>query len=66
MGPAVTPQGTGGTESLLLDRLRTVVGPAHVLTDPEVTDGFVRDWTGRYVGRTPAVVRPAEIGRAHV
>jgi FAD/FMN-containing dehydrogenase len=35
-----------------------VVGPSHVLTDPEVTDSFAVDWTGRFVGAAPAVVRP--------
>ena len=36
-----------------------VVGPSHLLTDPEVTASYVTDWTGRFVGATPAVVRPA-------
>ena len=54
------PQTRPGADAALLERLRAVVGPAHVLTDPEVTAGYVRDWTGRYVGRTPAVVRPAD------
>jgi len=39
--------------------LTDVVGPGHVLTDPEVTASYVTDWTGRFVGTTPAVVRPA-------
>jgi FAD/FMN-containing dehydrogenase len=34
------------------------VGAEHVLVDPEVVAGFCRDWTGRFVGRAPAVVRP--------
>lgn len=37
-----------------------VVGPAHLLTDPEVTRSYAVDWTGRYRGSTPAVVRPAD------
>jgi FAD/FMN-containing dehydrogenase len=39
--------------------LATVVGPSHVLTDPEVTASYERDWTGRFTGRAAAVVRPA-------
>jgi FAD/FMN-containing dehydrogenase len=46
-------------ETTLPDALRDAVGPAHVLTDPAVVAGQVRDWTGRFVGWTPAVVRPA-------
>lgn len=42
--------------------LREVVGPAHVLTDPDVTEGAAVDWTGRFRGATPAVVRPAAPG----
>ncbi len=39
-------------------RLAEVVGAAHVLEDPDVTAGYCADWTGRYRGSTPAVVRP--------
>ena len=42
-----------------LDDLRSIVGAAHVLTDPSVTESYAVDWTGRFVGSTPAVVRPA-------
>ncbi|MGE0795443.1 MAG: FAD-binding oxidoreductase [Acidimicrobiia bacterium] len=42
----------------LLDRLRTLVGADHVLTDADLRAGYERDWTGRFVGATPAVVRP--------
>jgi FAD/FMN-containing dehydrogenase len=49
-----------GPESLLA-ALRTVVGDAYVLTDPDVVAGQVRDWTGRFTGATPAVVRPATV-----
>ncbi len=41
--------------------LERALGAEHVLTDPSVTAGFAVDWTGRYVGRTPAVLRPAGI-----
>ncbi|MEZ5262302.1 MAG: FAD-binding oxidoreductase [Acidimicrobiales bacterium] len=47
-------------DAAVLDELRAIVGAGHVLTDPELTAGYVRDWTGRYVGATPAVVRPAD------
>ena len=38
--------------------LRSIVGDAHVLTDPDVIAGHVTDWTGRFVGSTTVVVRP--------
>jgi FAD/FMN-containing dehydrogenase len=42
----------------LLARLREVVGEAHVLVEPDVRAGYELDWTGRFRGTTPAVVRP--------
>ncbi|MDQ1468035.1 MAG: hypothetical protein QOH10_2450 [Actinomycetota bacterium] len=45
----------------LVGALRTVAGDAYVLTDPDVVAGQVRDWTGRFTGTTPAVVRPATV-----
>lgn len=42
----------------LIDRLAVIVGREHVLTDPAITQGYVTDWTGRWHGRTTAVVRP--------
>ncbi|MDA8358635.1 MAG: FAD-binding oxidoreductase [Actinomycetota bacterium] len=42
-------------------RLVDVVGRRHVLTDPELTATSCVDWTGRYAGRTPAVVRPGDV-----
>jgi FAD/FMN-containing dehydrogenase len=42
----------------LLETLRGAVGDKHILTEPDVVAGQVRDWTGRFVGATPAVVRP--------
>jgi FAD/FMN-containing dehydrogenase len=42
----------------LLASLRAAVGSPHVLTDPELTEGFSTDWTGRFHGRAGAVVRP--------
>ena len=49
------------TRQALIGALRTAVGDAHVLTDPDVVAGQVQDWTGRYVGSTPAVVRPGSV-----
>ena len=43
----------------LLSALREAVGDAHVLTDPDLRAGYERDWTGRWLGRAAAVVRPA-------
>jgi FAD/FMN-containing dehydrogenase len=43
----------------LLERLADVVGAEHVLTDDSLTIGYTTDWTGRWRGRTLAVVRPA-------
>jgi len=37
---------------------REAVGDRHVVTDTEVTAGQVVDWTRRWRGATPAVVRP--------
>lgn len=42
----------------LLRHLAQVVGDPHVVTDAEVTAGAAVDWTGRFRGATPAVVRP--------
>jgi FAD/FMN-containing dehydrogenase len=38
--------------------LAGVVGPEHVLTDPDLTAAYEVDWTGRWRGRAVAVVRP--------
>ena len=42
----------------LLQDLREAVGPHHVLTEADMVAGYVTDWTGRFTGTTPAVVRP--------
>lgn len=48
-----------------MERLRRalaeVVGPQHVLTDHDVVAGYCVDWTGRFRGATPAVVRPGSV-----
>jgi FAD/FMN-containing dehydrogenase len=38
-------------------RLREVVGPQAVV-DPEIVASYTTDWTGRFVGDSPVVVRP--------
>lgn len=45
----------------LLGALSRVVGDSHVLTDPDLTAGYVVDWTGRFKGTTPGVVRPGNV-----
>lgn len=44
----------------LLDALRTLVGPAHCLTDVAATAPYLTDWRGRYTGAAQAVVLPAD------
>lgn len=41
-----------------LRELADVVGPRNVLVDPDMVAGHARDWTGRFVGHTSAVIRP--------
>lgn len=52
----------GSTDTLLAD-LATIAGSQHVLTRPELTASYETDWTGRWHGRTLAVVRPADLGQ---
>ena len=42
----------------LLDTLRTIVGPAHVLHEGDLT-AWEQDWRRRVRGKALAVVRPA-------
>lgn len=46
----------------LEDRLREIVGPAHVLTDPDLRTPYETDWTRRFSGEARCVVRPADTG----
>lgn len=43
----------------MLDTLRALVGPAHVLTGP-ATEAFTREWTRKYRWQPLCVVRPAD------
>lgn len=45
----------------LASELRAIVGERNVLTDPDLVAGFTSDWTGRFRGATPAVVRPGNV-----
>ena len=45
----------------LLRRLAADLGPRAVITDPDRTASYVTDWTARFRGRTPGVVRPGSV-----
>ncbi len=42
----------------LLPKLATIVGPKHVVTDPDILAPALSEWRGLYTGRTQALVRP--------
>lgn len=44
----------------LLAALAEVVGPAHVLADPDLKASYEQDWTKRFSGPCLAAVRPAD------
>ena len=44
----------------LVDQLRAIVGPEHVITEASVTATYETDWTGRFRGTAHCVVRPAD------
>ena len=46
--------------SLALARLREIVGADNVILDADARSGYETDWTGRFHGRTRAVIRPAD------
>lgn len=46
------------TPAAFLESARSAIGTRHVLTDPDVTAGYAVDWTRRWRGTCPAVVRP--------
>jgi FAD/FMN-containing dehydrogenase len=56
--PAARDRVPAARERELAARLAEVVGERHVLTDEDMTAGYVIDWTGAYAGRAAAVVRP--------
>jgi FAD/FMN-containing dehydrogenase len=42
----------------VLAELAAAVGPANLVTDPDLMRGYLVDWRGAHVGRAAAVVRP--------
>lgn len=44
-----------------VDALKRIVGPTQVLEGGELTAAHCIDWTGRFRGHTPAVVRPGDV-----
>lgn len=52
-GPVLNPPSRA-----LIERLTTIVGPAHALTDPDQQLPYLREWRDLYAGRTPLVLRP--------
>ena len=52
----------GEFSKALLREFASVVGDAHVLTG-DATAGYTVDWTGRFRGHSPAVLRPADTGQ---
>jgi FAD/FMN-containing dehydrogenase len=46
----------------LIAELTAICGPEHVLTDPDLTAGYVTDWTRRFRGRARCVIRPGDVG----
>ena len=44
----------------LFERLREIVGDAHVLVDPDLRAPYETDWTRRFTGTARCVVRPAD------
>jgi FAD/FMN-containing dehydrogenase len=47
-------------EPRMVEALRTVVGHAHVVVEPEVMASYGIDWTGRFAGQPSAVIRPGD------
>jgi len=45
----------------ILDELVRIVGPGNVLTDVDQRAGYEQDWTGRFRGETPVVLRPRDV-----
>ncbi|HHZ10940.1 MAG TPA: FAD-binding oxidoreductase [Rhizobiales bacterium] len=46
----------------LLGRFAAIVGPGHALTDPAEVAPFVSERRGLWLGRTPLVLRPGDVG----
>ena len=48
-------------DKAFIGELDEVVGTVNVLTDPELTHHYRRDWTGRFVAPSATVVRPGDV-----
>lgn len=59
LGGRADPRSDTRTENLVA-ALHAIVGPPHVLSDPETTEGFGVDWTRRWQHRPLLVVRPLD------
>ena len=44
----------------VVQQLRAIVGPGHLIVEPDVMAPYAIDWTGRFIGRPAAVVRPGD------
>jgi FAD/FMN-containing dehydrogenase len=47
-----------GLPAGFLADVQDLLGERHVVSDADVVAGFVGDWTGRFLGASPALVRP--------
>ncbi len=50
---------TAPVDPAVLAELSAIVGPSHLLVDPDLRAAYETDWTGRFQGRAPAVALPA-------
>lgn len=55
-----------GAAGPLLAEVVAALGPASVVTDLDLLDGHAVDWTGRFRGRPPAVLRPDDTAAVEV
>ena len=44
----------------VLREFESIVGSNHALQEPDLTAGYTTDWTGRFAGESPMVLRPAD------
>src|ERR1700712_3300770 len=49
-----------GASAAAIAALNDIVGAENVIVDADARSGYEVDWTGRFHGSTPAVVRPAD------
>jgi FAD/FMN-containing dehydrogenase len=54
----MSPEPPVPLDPAFLAEAAAVIGDNHVLTDPDIVAGFTVDWTGRFSGASPAVLRP--------